>query len=273
MLKRIYAPEPGLSACISHYMHLDIYIDEHDDGLICSFPRGGCMLHITISEDIPELRFQNGKILQLRSFLCGIVTHGIKVLNSGHFDCILVFLTPLGAYRLFQVPQSEYFNSFISPCCLDNNWKNVVEQIMEETSINRKIQLLNHYFKKKAISPEKKTAVESISRYIHRFSGKIKIDKVLSEFGITSRTLDRNFTYFLGLPPKPYANLVRLGYAYQMLMFQPQLSIHDIVYLLGYYDQSHLSKELAGYADILPSELKKGCSPKIILPRILNTEN
>lgn len=272
MIKKIYFPQPYLTPYVSHYMHLEIKIRDADKGIICSFPNGICMVNIIFSEDLPEFIFESGNKIKIRSFLSGLLTKGIKIGNAGIFRCIMTYLTPLGAYHLFEIPQSEYLNAFVSPEWFAKGWNSMADEVCHQTSDLSKIQVIENFFiTRLAVSNEKPNKYDAIANYINMAKGHIKLDNLIQKFYITSRTLDRNFYTLVGLPPKPYANLVRLKLAYQTLMFRQQLSIHDVVYTLGYYDQSHLSREFASYADISPAELKTN-SNKILFPRILSSE-
>jgi AraC-like DNA-binding protein len=230
------------------------------------------MINIIYSEDTPEFLFSDGTSLKTRSFLSGLLTKAVKIGNAGIFKCIMAYLTPLGAYHLFEIPQSEYINTFISPEWFAKGWNHMVEEVCHQTSDLKKIQIIERFFTTRlAASNEKPNKYDAIAKYIHMQKGHIKMDDLIRNFSITSRTLDRNFFTIVGLPPKSYANLIRLELAYQALMFRQQLSIQDVVYLLGYYDQSHLSREFASYADISPAELKSN-SNKILFPKILTPE-
>lgn len=269
MIKRIFLPDPRLSPFISRYMHLEIKIREADKDIICTFPNGTCMVNIIYSEDLPEFIFSDGSRLKIRSFLSGILTKAVKIGNTGTFRCIMIYLTPLGAYHLFEIPQSEYINRFIDPEWFAKGWNNMVEEVCLHNSDTRRIQIIESFFKSRlAVSNEKPNIYDAIANYINFSKGRIKLDELIHKFNITSRTIDRNFFTISGLPPKSYANLIRLEIAYQLLLFHQQLQIQDVVYLLGYYDQPHLTREFASYADISPAELKSN-SNKILFPRIL----
>lgn len=273
MIRTVYLPDPCLSNYISHYMHLEITIREADRGILCSFPNGICLINIIYSDDLPEFRFFNNKTVKTRSFLSGVLSNGLKIHNTGTFRCLLVYFTPLGAFKLFKVPQAKYVNTFVHPELLTRDWNNLEENVCQSTPICKKIKALNNYFSTKLfVSNKTATLCEPITSYIYLTKGKLKMDEVISRFGTTPRTLDRIFNSIIGLPPKAYSKLVRLGMAYQLIMFNPELSIHDIIYLLGFYDQSHLSKEFAEYADLTPAELKYN-SPKALFPKILTPES
>jgi AraC-like DNA-binding protein len=253
-------------------MHLEIKIGEACKNIICTFPNGICMINIIYSEDLPEFIFNDNTKIKLRSFLSGLLTKAVKIGNTGTFRCIMTYLTPLGAYHLFEIPQSEYINKFIPPEWFARGWDNMVEEVCLQGSCTDKIRIMEKFFKARLlISNEKPDKYDAIANYINCSKGRIKLDDLTHKFNITPRTLDRNFFTISGLPPKPYANLIRLEVAYKMLLFQKQLNIHDIVYLLGYYDQSHLTREFASYADISPAELKTN-SNSVLFPKILTPE-
>ena len=74
---------------------------------------------------------------------------------------------------------------------------------------------------------------------------------------MTARSLDRSFDRLLGVSPKQYAWMERLYCVYTKFLQNPDTNVQELIYRLGYYDQSHLINDLKKYSDITPLDLKK----------------
>ena len=84
--------------------------------------------------------------------------------------------------------------------------------------------------------------------------GAMRIDRLAREVGWGSRRLERRFLAAVGLPPKPFARIVR----FQSLLARLPARDPDWVTLAldcGYFDQSHLAGEVRALAGATPSAL------------------
>jgi AraC-like DNA-binding protein len=72
----------------------------------------------------------------------------------------------------------------------------------------------------------------------------------------TSRTARRHFARTTGLTPSTARQIARARYA--TILLQEGLSIGDVVYEAGYYDQSHLTRSLKRYIGRTPAQLAAG---------------
>mgnify|MGYP001801732866 CR=1 FL=1 len=68
----------------------------------------------------------------------------------------------------------------------------------------------------------------------------------------SQRKLERQFKSHVGLSPKFYARIIRLGHIFE-LMQQGDQSWSDLVYHSGFYDQSHFIKNFKEFTGEDPS--------------------
>jgi len=114
MSRMIFFPPGELRLYINQYMFIDILLSKSVEDVFCTFPNGGCIMNIFYSSDLPVFIFPGKEISNLRSFVSGYLKHGVKLGRSGHYKCVIIKFTPLGAYHLFGIPPSKYINSFVN---------------------------------------------------------------------------------------------------------------------------------------------------------------
>ena len=68
------------------------------------------------------------------------------------------------------------------------------------------------------------------------------------------RTLERQFTEKVGVPPKLFARFKRFHNALSLINSQIPQSWSNIVYNCGYFDQAHFIKEFKTFTNNSPSE-------------------
>lgn len=83
---------------------------------------------------------------------------------------------------------------------------------------------------------------------ILREKGKVSIDEISVRFNVSSRQLRRRFSECVGVSPKVFARMKRFGHARRLLAERPHLDLQDVIFLAGYYDQSHLLKEFRAFS-------------------------
>lgn len=112
----------------------------------------------------------------------------------------------------------------------------------------------DHFFTERIKS--KNNRLQSIINEIHSSKGQISIYELSKRNFTTIRQLERNFKKLIGLSPKEYSNIIRFQTALSLIKnSKPNQSILDIAFECGYYDHSHLSKEIKRYTGLSPSFL------------------
>lgn len=93
--------------------------------------------------------------------------------------------------------------------------------------------------------------------YILQKKGKVPVSEVANICCTTSRSLQRTFKEYVGASPKQFIALVRFDNALKKMITEPHVSLECISYECGYYDPSHLIKEVKKYTGGSPAHLKE----------------
>ena len=80
--------------------------------------------------------------------------------------------------------------------------------------------------------------------------------KLLSTFSISSRTLEKKFTKSVGLTPQQYSIGMRFRKFTEELKYaENNITLTDLAYKHGYYDQAHLNQNFKQYWGFSPKKL------------------
>jgi AraC-like DNA-binding protein len=91
---------------------------------------------------------------------------------------------------------------------------------------------------------------------IHQSSGKIRIETLTTDIGTSYRTLERVFRREIGISPKFYGRIQRLGaFIRRLRLLHSDWS--DIAFDLGYSDQAHLIRDVVQLTDYTPTDLAR----------------
>ena len=79
--------------------------------------------------------------------------------------------------------------------------------------------------------------------------------KIAKNHYISLRQLERRFKTIVGVTMKEYHSIIRFNKAKDNIMENPNLSLLNIAFDNGYFDHSHLAKEVNKMSGLNPSEL------------------
>ncbi|MNY46150.1 HTH-type transcriptional activator Btr [compost metagenome] len=85
--------------------------------------------------------------------------------------------------------------------------------------------------------------------------GLITVGKLSTEIGLSQRQLSRRFQENIGLSPKAYLRVSRFVQSLQHLKKYPLISLTEVAYQSGYYDQAHFIRDYKVYTGHSPSEV------------------
>lgn len=94
---------------------------------------------------------------------------------------------------------------------------------------------------------------------MHLEAGRVRIGDLCRLLQVSERTLHRAFTAAVGMPPKPFASILRFHHALRLL--QTGVRPSDAALVAGYADQAHLTRTCRRLGGFTPATL-----PRMPLP-------
>ena len=274
MYSRFYSPLPILKYFVKYYFIFVTYIDDFNQLTQCSIPYNCPVLIFTVSDDAPTFVVEGHSISNVSGHIGGQTYSPVYMGKPGNFRIIVVLFQANGAYHLFRTPQNEFLGQFVRvKDLLGKKADDIQERIYESRNNNHEIiRELNIFLLRFLKNNEiKKTYLDHVISQIIKKNGNVKVEELCTDLNINARTLRRYFKQQVGLSPKEFTWLFRLSQLYKILMYNENISIHDVVYQLGYYDQSHLINDFRKYAHYAPGLLSN--KKNIILDHFIKADS
>lgn len=120
------------------------------------------------------------------------------------------------------------------------------QQLLETTLLNK---VGDHPF---AVGP-----VHHLLERIARQRGTAPLAPLLAELSIGQRQLERQFRVLVGITPKQYSRLRRVGHARQQLKQDPRSLLLDVALGAGYFDQAHFIHDFRSVVGLTPGQYRK----------------
>ena len=182
----------------------------------------------------------------------------IDIENDASSGNIWIEFSPAGAYRLFQLRQSELKNRiFLLEEVLGKPAKEIQEIIANTESINEKIRIIQTYLIKLLSESESDRILDYCIQLIKNSKGLVTVTELEKETGYSSRWLYEKFIGKVGLGPKGFSSIVRFMQFYEQWIKNPaSIVFKDDVYNY-FYDQSHFIKEFKRFTGLSPLKFIK----------------
>jgi YesN/AraC family two-component response regulator len=101
---------------------------------------------------------------------------------------------------------------------------------------------------------EKQTLVKKIIEKIYEAKGQIKVSKLEIKFSLSRQYLNRLFREQVHYTIKHFIGMVRVLNAVKIQINSPNLSMTELAYEVGYYDQAHFVRDFQKVAGMSPKK-------------------
>lgn len=167
-----------------------------------------------------------------------------------------VAFSPFGAYAVSHSTQDPLRNQVVELAALLGDGVRALRQRLLEAPLRRRFALLEGWLLERigegrATHPLTRWAVQRLAAD----AGQTRIGELAREAGYTRKHLTALFQREIGLPPKALARIYRFHHALAMLRRGGSLGWAEVALRCGYYDQSHLIRDLRSFTGLAASEL------------------
>ena len=256
----------ALSKTPSRYPQLNDYIDyfweyEFNGVLDTSNP--------FLPEGVFEIIFEIGDSLRYknpqdqdwnerpRGFLGGLFENQYQLDLQGNIKlCGVRFKA--GKFRHFtDIPLDLFKNKIIwLEDAFGKSAKDLVERVITSSSFDQREQILSDFFLERIChSMKRKSWIETLVESFEKNpSPHPSFKQIAHHQGLSERHLRRVFSREVGLSPKRYFQLKRLHLLLKDSL-DPDVTLMDQVFKYGYFDQSHLVKDIKKLTGSIPSSI------------------
>lgn len=174
----------------------------------------------------------------------------IQIMQAGGYFGIRFY--PAALRHFFKLDLSEITNQFAPsdylPCTY---FDDLHLRIYQTNHFEQRAQLCEQWLLSR-FAPQSSRRIDDALSLVYQSLGNIRVSNLAKQLGVTTRHLNRLFSLHTGLNTKAFIQTIRIQQACR-LGYDASLNVQDMIYKLGYVDQSHLIKDFNKHLKTNPS--------------------
>lgn len=199
------------------------------------------------------MRFGDGPLAtQPRAFAILQAQRFIELHPSSATSFVAVRFHPWGVAQFIGLPASLLGDAAVP---IDDVWggaaRGVEERLANAPTLEARVRLIQRFL----IDQLDRHACEDVAplvRAIWSRRGRVRMDDLARDLGVSARWLERTFARSVGPSPKQFARIARFLYGCELLRTHPKRSHAELALQAGYFDQSHLIRDFRKLAGMTP---------------------
>jgi len=174
--------------------------------------------------------------------------------NSADIGTVLVYFKETALPAFFNIPANELFEQSVS---LDNFFnisqlEKIGEQLVAAETDVQRIRIVELFLIAQLKYITDDLMVAAAIAILNQSKGTMRIKDMAAMLHMSQSPLEKRFRRVVGTSPKRFASIIRL----QSLIndFPTRLSMTEIGYRIGYYDQAHFIKDFKNFTGETPEK-------------------
>jgi AraC-like DNA-binding protein len=227
------------------------------DLVIESPPNGFCA--IVFNSGDPYF-LQNKKYDSLpvpKEFVAGLSIYSYKLFLNGNISVAGIVFKPAGLATLFNLPVYEYTEERIDlrKVFMPSVVEKYAAEIATATVGREKAKLLEDFVLKfyETNKPEPDYIDEAANKIVDS-NGMLNVNDLMENIYMSRRNFERRFFKKVGLSPKYYARIRRIGYALSTVIGKKKVDWSKVFSDCEFYDKSHFIKDFQEFTGRTPQQ-------------------
>jgi AraC-like DNA-binding protein len=192
-----------------------------------------------------------------KTFITGQATASYHLQLSAKIGMIGIVFRPAAISTLFELPMYEFTNERHDLNAVLGKEIEIIEQkILNANGHQERLLILTQFLNIQLLKIKKgKDRTDYAANLIYESKGIANISSLMNDLYVCRRQFEPQFLNKVGINPKYYARTRRIGYLCMQLANKKWKidNWHDLIYQMGYYDQSHFIKEFTSFTGKSPS--------------------
>lgn len=182
---------------------------------------------------------------------------------TGNLSMFSISFKPMGALMFFNVPLNEFANKNVPLEFVLTNAKDIEDQLFHANNFAQRITIIEKFLYDLLTRNQKAFEFKRIHSSIKHLTKNEESDVIsLANTACLSRKqFERRFIASVGLSPKQYMRVVQFQRTIFNKQIHPDLSLTELSYKTGYYDQSHMVNNFKSLSGLTPKEFFAICPP------------
>ncbi len=192
-----------------------------------------------------------------QSYVVSRMSNFMDVQMKSKTGFISVCFYPSTAYLFFQLPMSEVADSLTDLQYLWQTEANAMEEEIGNAADNEhRAAVIQHYLLKQLRKNRLDKTIAYCVHEIKKADNLFSVAGLADKVGMSQRQLSRKFNHCIGLSTKEFIHINRFIGSLKYLKKYPDMSLTDIAYESGYYDQAHFIHDYKAFAGLTPSAVR-----------------
>jgi AraC-like DNA-binding protein len=193
-------------------------------------------------------------------FLSGQSIYSYKLFLPGNIGAAGIVFKPAALATLFDLPMYDYTEEradlykVFKKSVLDK----YVEAIKNAADSKQRVQLLEEFilqeFELRKPVPD---YIDQAASLIVEKNGMLQVNDLLQNSFMSRRTFERKFFQKVGLSPKYYARIRRIGFICNLIAGKKKVDWPQVFYECEFYDQAHFIKDFVEFTGRTPQQYLK----------------
>lgn len=183
------------------------------------------------------------------AFIAGQATSSYRLVLPGKIAMAGIVFKPAAISSIFGFSMRHMTNKRENlETLLGKDILQIPLQLAGAKTLDEKREVLETFLMHQLLSSKVKlNYVDQAAEQIIQHKGKVNIQELADSLHVCKRHFQRSFLHKVGLNPKEYAVLLRLGHVCNRLIHQQEINWHDVILEAGYYDQAHFIKDFSNF--------------------------
>jgi AraC-like DNA-binding protein len=260
MFYRKYKPADILTDFVECYFIWDSEGAMEEDLTVESPPNGFCSIVFNYGDSYTLENKKYKELVVPQQFIAGQSIYSYKLFLRGNIGIAGIVFKPAALATIFQLPIFEFTEERVD---LYKVFKKelvdkITRQIKSATSEMERVSMLEsfimHQYQLQQPVPD---YIDKAANFIIENNGMLQVADLLKDSCMSRRTFERKFFQKVGLSPKYYARVRRIGYICNLVSGKKKVDWPKLFYECEFYDQAHFIKDFEEFTGRSPQQYLK----------------
>jgi AraC-like DNA-binding protein len=260
----VQAPHPSLQPWLGRFHEGWTTESRLEGGVMREVPYPGIPVILNLGDEWRIADGASGGVAERRdSFVAGMHIRPALVHSPARSSCIELRLSPLGAHRILGLRMEELKNRTVDlEDLLGRQGRELTARLRDTAGWAERFDLVDAFLiRRLADARQPADGVAWAWRRLADSGGRLPVGTLAAELGWSPRRLIARFREHVGLTPKGAARVIRFDRAVARLRADAELSLADVAYECGYFDQAHFNRDFRELAGTTPTSFLAATSP------------
>lgn len=252
VIYRMYKPGPPLAPWISGFWYCRIpkAVSRRERVL----PTGDSQIILNLAADRCTGCLEDGTSFDQKPALLMGLRPAYTLIDAQDMEELMgVVVAPGGLGILFGEPAHRLGGEIALEDLWGRDAAALRDRLRETETICEKFAILDEFLSATLLSRDMHPAVALVLDRVRRAEGAVRVAKLASSTGLSSRRVGELFRDAVGVSPKCFARILRFRQAMRRLHVGEEPCWSELALDLGYYDQAHFNRDFREFSGLTPT--------------------